>query len=261
MGMSGSGKLKITLMGTGTSHGIPMIACKCPVCTSCDSRDRRYRCCARVEFEDKVLIIDTPPEFRLQCLTYDVVKIDAILFTHTHADHIFGLDDTRRFTAIYDRAIRCYGSARTVASLKSIFPYAFDRESPMISERPQLCAVEVSESFDLFGRTIIPLELYHGRLSILGYRIGNFAYCTDCSEIPEATYDKLRGLDTLVLGALRYTPHPTHFNVEAALAAAGRIGARQTYFTHIAHEISHADLESRLPRHIRLGFDGLSFEV
>jgi phosphoribosyl 1,2-cyclic phosphate phosphodiesterase len=259
--MSGSGKLKITLMGTGTSHGIPMIACKCPVCTSSDPHDQRYRCCVKVEFGNSIIVIDTPPEFRLQCLAHDVPKIDAVLFTHTHADHVFGLDDTRRFSAIHHCEIVCYGSARTVASLKRIFPYAFDNEEPEVSERPKLSAVAVSEPFDLFGQTIIPLELYHGRQSILGYRIDDFAYCTDCSDIPEATYEKLKGVDTLILDALRYTPHPTHFNVDQALVAAKRIGARQTYFTHIAHEIRHADLESKLPKNISLGYDGLSFEL
>jgi phosphoribosyl 1,2-cyclic phosphate phosphodiesterase len=259
--MSESAKLKITLMGTGTSHGIPMIACKCPVCTSSDPRDRRYRCCVKLEFDGKIIVIDTPPEFRLQCLAHNVEKIDAVLFTHTHADHVFGLDDTRRFSAIYNREIACYGSAKTVASLKRIFPYAFDNQTPEISERPKLTAVEVTSPFDLCGRTIVPLELHHGCQTILGYRVGNFAYCTDCSEIPEATYEKLHGLDTLILDALRYTPHPTHFNVNQAIDAAKRINARQTFFTHIAHEISHADLESRLPENIHLGYDGLTFLV
>jgi phosphoribosyl 1,2-cyclic phosphate phosphodiesterase len=254
-------KLKITFMGTGTSHGVPMIGCQCPVCTSTDPRDRRNRCCLKLEFDGRVVIIDTPPEFRLQCIANDVRRLDAILFTHTHADHIFGLDDTRRFTALQREPIDCYGSPRTLRSLKTVFSYAFDLETPEISERPRLQAREIDGPFDLFGREVIPLEISHGCQKILGFRIGPLAYCTDCSVIPDETLEKLRDLDTLILGCLRYTPHPTHFNVDQALAAAEKIGARRTFFTHIAHEIAHADLEARLPETIRLAHDGLSLEL
>lgn len=253
--------IKITFMGTGTSHGIPMIACRCPVCTSDDSRDRRHRCSVMMEFGVGVMIIDTPPEFRLQCIARHVMKIDTLLFTHTHADHIFGLDDIRRFCAIQKQRIPCYGSPRTIKSLQTVFSYAFNADRPIYSEIPYLTAMEIDGPFDLFGKQVIPLTLYHGNDTILGFRVDNFAYCTDCSHIPTETLEKLQGLDLLVLDALRYTPHPTHFNLEQALAAAKTIQAKQTYFTHIAHEIKHADLEPKLPESIHLSYDGLQLTV
>jgi len=238
-----------------------MIACQCPICTSADPRDKRHRCSLMIEYGGGVAIIDTPPEFRLQCIANNVATVDSLLFTHTHADHIFGLDDIRRFCALQKQRIPCYGSPQTIKSLKTIFTYAFDYDRPIFSEIPYLTAVEVNGPFDLFGRKVIPLDLFHGQITILGFRIDNFAYCTDCSEIPQSTLDQLRDLDVLVLDALRYTPHPTHFNVEQALAVVQKIKPRRTYFTHIAHEILHADLEAKLPENVFLSFDGLRLEV
>jgi phosphoribosyl 1,2-cyclic phosphate phosphodiesterase len=259
--MDADGKLKITFMGTGTSHGIPMIACNCPVCTSSDPRDQRYRCCLMIEYDRHVIIVDTPPEFRLQCIANHVTKVDALLFTHTHADHIFGLDDIRRFCAMQQQKIPCYSSARAIHSLKTIFSYAFKFDRPIYSEIPYLDGIEIDGPFELFGKTIIPLVLHHGNDRVLGFRIGNFAYCTDCSEIPPETMERLQGLDLLVLDALRYTPHPTHFNLDQALAAARTIKAGKTYFIHIAHEIQHADLATKLPENIFLSYDGLQLTV
>jgi len=259
--MSDDKLLKITFLGTGTSHGIPMIACDCPVCTSDDSRDRRHRSSIMLEFGGGVAVIDTTPEFRLQCVRHDVRRVDALLFTHTHADHIFGLDDIRRFCAIQKQRIPCYGSAKTLESLKRVFIYAFEYDRPIYSEIPYLTAVEVTEPFELFGRRVQPIELFHGRTTVFGYRIGNFAYCTDCSQIPPTSMDQLQNLDVLVLDALRYTPHPTHFNLDQAIEAAQKINAKKTYFTHIAHEIKHAETESKLPENIFLSYDGLKVNV
>jgi phosphoribosyl 1,2-cyclic phosphate phosphodiesterase len=253
--------VKLTFMGTGTSHGIPMVACKCPVCTSTDPRDRRDRCCLMLEYGGKSLIVDTPPEFRLQCVANEVARVDALFFTHAHADHIFGLDDIRRYCAIQQQILPVYGSPKTVRSLRTVFPYAFDRSRPLVSEVPHLESVEVTGPFELFGKTVLPLELDHGPVRVLGFRIDDFAYCTDCNGIPPATMDRMRGLDVLVLDALRYSPHPTHFTVEQALEIAGRIDARRTYLTHIAHEIRHADLEAKLPPNTFLSYDRLRLSL
>ncbi|MFA5864637.1 MAG: MBL fold metallo-hydrolase [Phycisphaerae bacterium] len=259
--MSNDEKIRITFLGTGTSHGIPMIACRCPVCASDDSRDKRHRSSLMVEYGGGVIIIDTTPEFRLQCLANNITRVDAILYTHTHADHIFGLDDLRRFTAMQNQKIPCYGSPKTIKTLKTIFPYAFGHTGIVYSEIPNLLDVEVTGPFEFFGKTIIPLELCHGWDKVLGFRIENIAYCTDCSEIPPAAMDQLHGLDILILDALRYTPHPTHFNLDQALIAAQKINARKTYLTHIAHEIKHADLETKLPANIFLSYDGQQLSV
>ncbi len=259
--MDADGKLKVTFMGTGTSHGIPMIGCNCQVCTSLDPRDRRYRCSLMVEYNQRIIIVDTSPEFRLQCIASQVTRVDALLFTHTHADHIFGLDDIRRFCSMQQQKIPCYGSAKTIASLKRVFAYAFDFDQPVYSEIPTLTGIEINGPFELFGRTIEPLLLNHGNSHVLGFRIGNFAYCTDCSEIPPETMSQLHGLDLLVLDALRYTPHPTHFNLDQALDVARTIKAQRTFFIHIAHEIRHADLEPKLPQSVHLSYDGLQLTV
>jgi phosphoribosyl 1,2-cyclic phosphate phosphodiesterase len=214
-----------------------------------------------IEFNERVIVIDTPPEFRLQCLAHNVRKIDALLFTHTHADHIFGLDDIRRFCAMQKARIPCYGSAKTITSLQKVFSYAFHFDRPIVSEIPYLSAIEISDDFDLFGLSVKPLTLIHGKEHVLGYRIGDFAYCTDCCEIPESTMRQLHGLEVLILDALRYTPHPTHFTVEQAISVAKIIGAKRTYFTHIAHEIKHDDLEKNLPDSVFLSYDGLQLTV
>jgi len=252
----------ITCLGTGTSHGIPMINCDCPVCRSSDPRDTRHRCSAQIEYGGRSIIIDTAPEFRLQCLANDVRRVDAILFTHAHADHVFGLDDVRRFSSRQGRPIPCYGSARTLETLRTLFPYAVEGcDDEYYSERPRIELNQVEGPFELFGVQVTPVPLYHGRDVVLGYRIGPIAYCTDCSDIPPASRELLRDLDVLVLDGLRYTPHPTHFNVEQAIEAARQIGAKKTYLTHIAHELMHARLAAELPSGIEPAYDGLRVVV
>ncbi len=249
--------MKITFLGTGTSHGIPMIGCDCPACTSDDPRDSRTRSSVFLETESSSVIIDTAPEFRLQCLKNNVQRVDAVLFTHTHADHVVGLDDIRRFCAMQSERICCYGSENTVCSLRTMFSYAFAEVVQNYSERPVLEAKSVNGPFHAAGLNVIPLDLYHGRDKILGFRIDNFAYCTDTSNIPAETMEKLTNLDVLVLDALRFTPHPTHFNLEQALEAAEKIAAKRTFLTHIAHEIKHAEVEKALPESVNIAYDGL----
>ncbi len=255
--------MKVIFLGTGTSHGIPMIGCNCPVCQSDDPKDKRTRCSIYIESNHENIIIDTAPEFRLQCIANNIKQIDAVLFTHTHADHVVGLDDIRRFCAIKASKIKCYSYAKAIRTLKQMFSYAFVDIGQNYSERPKLDAqiIDPNSDFNINKTRITPLELYHGNDTILGYRIGNFAYCTDCSDIPHKTLDKLNQLDVLVLDALRYTPHPTHFNVAQAIEIAKKINAKTTYLTHIAHEIKHSELSRKLPKSILLAYDGLTINI
>ena len=253
--------MKITFLGTGTSHGIPMIACDCRICTSTDPRDKRTRPSAVIEFGGKHILIDAAPELRLQCVANGIRRIDAVFFTHVHADHVTGLDDLRRFNDILRGPLPCYGTKRTLDHLQRMFPYAWEHDPAYISAKPHLHPVEVDGVFELFGRPVTPIRLVHGSACVLGYRIGNLAYCTDCNDIPPASQELLRGLDVLVLDALRIRPHPTHLNLEQAIDWAARIAARRTYFTHIAHEILHEEIQARLTEGIALAYDGLTVEL
>lgn len=248
--------MRITIMGSGTSHGVPMIACDCAVCTSPDPRDRRTRSSVLIGVGGRNLLVDTTPELRLQCLACDVRRVDAVLYTHGHADHVTGLDDLRRFNHLLGGPLNCYADAPTAAILRRMFPYAFHHDPTYPSAKPQLELVHIDGPFELFGAQIVPIPLFHGPLPILGFRVGGFAYCTDCSRIPDESWPLLEGLDLLVLDALRRRPHPTHFNLDQALEAASRVGARRTLFTHIAHELLHADTNAGLPAGTELAYDG-----
>jgi phosphoribosyl 1,2-cyclic phosphate phosphodiesterase len=249
--------VELTILGSGTSHGIPMIACDCPVCTSSDPRDKRTRASALFSFDDCSLLIDTPPELRLQCLACDVRRIDAILLTHAHADHITGLDDVRIFNALQQEALDVYGNAPALERLQAMFRYAFDVDCDYPSAVPSLRAVVVEGTIDAFARPVIPIPYAHGPVAVFGYRVGKIAYCPDCNGIPDSSRPLLEDLDVLVLDALRRRPHPTHFNLDQAIAEAHRIGARQTVFTHIAHELGHAATEAALPAGMIMAYDGM----
>jgi phosphoribosyl 1,2-cyclic phosphate phosphodiesterase len=253
--------MRIILLGTGTSHGIPMIGCDCPVCTSADPHDRRTRTSAMVQVAGRSILIDTPPELRMQCLAGNVRRVDAILYTHQHADHITGLDDLRRFNALQKTALNCHANTHTLHVLQRMFPYAFTHDPTYPSAKPELCPVEIDGPFEAAGVPVRPVPLLHGKLPILGFRVGAFAYCTDCSTIPDASFELLGGLEVLVLDALRIRPHPTHFNLEQAVQAARRIGARRTFFTHIAHELGHAATNAALPDGMALAHDGQVIEI
>jgi phosphoribosyl 1,2-cyclic phosphate phosphodiesterase len=249
--------LRLTILGSGTSHGIPMIACDCPVCRSPDPRDRRTRTSAVLSYEDCHVLVDTAPELRLQCLACDIRRIDAILLTHGHADHVVGLDDVRRFNDVQGQALPVYGNARTLAQVRRMFGYAFTDDPHYPSAKPQLVGVEIAGPFELGGRQVLPIPYVHGRGEVYGYRIGDIAYCPDCSGIPDQSRALLAGLDVLVLDAVRRRPHPTHFSLEQAIAEAQRIGARRTYFTHMAHKLGHAQTNAALPPGMELAWDGL----
>lgn len=252
--------MRVILLGTGTSHGVPMIGCDCPVCTSSDPRDKRTRSSILVQAEGGSILVDTTPELRIQCLSCNVTRVDAVLFTHAHADHVTGLDDLRRFNWLQRAPLTCHGDEHTLATIERMFPYAFDHHTSYISSKPQLHLSPINGPFDLCGERVIPIPLFHGPLPVLGFRIRRFAYCTDCSVIPEASMKLLEDLDVLVLDALRHKPHPTHFTLEQAVQAARIIDAGQTYFTHIAHELGHASTNATLPPGMSLGYDGQIIE-
>lgn len=253
-----SANVEITILGSGTSHGVPMIGCDCAVCTSSDPRDRRTRASAFVRLGEVRLLVDTSPELRLQCLAHGVTEIDAVLFTHHHADHVSGLDDLRRFNWIMKKPVTLIGNERTLSNIRRMFLYAFEPAPGSPHSRPLLELREIGDApFDIGGERIVPLPLLHGSLPVLGFRFGDVAYCTDCSVVPEDALARMRGVRALVLDALRIDPHPAHLNVEQAIEVAKRVGAERTYFTHIAHQLGHAETNASLPDGIELAYDGL----
>lgn len=256
----GPGEIRVTLMGTGTSTGVPRIACDCPVCTSPDPRNRRLRAGVLVETARGNLLIDTSPDLRLQALENDVRRVDGVLYTHAHADHIYGLDDLRVFNFIQGSELPCYGSRQTLATVRRYFAYVFD-DVPQESSKPHLSLVPVREPFEVLGTEVVPVPVWHGGMEVYGYRLGGFALVTDVSRIPDAGYELLEGLDVLVLGALRHRPHPTHLSFEQALSEARRIGARRTLLTHVSHEVDHAAPGVALPEGVEIAHDGLTFAV
>ncbi len=247
--------ITVNVLGSGTSHGIPMIACGCRVCTSPDSRDRRTRSSVAVSWGETTVLVDTSPELRLQCLANDIRRVDAVLYTHHHIDHLAGLDDLRRFNDLQRQAIPCYGQPDTLARLRAMFAYALEEDPEYPSAKPRLTLHPIDGPLSIGGLEIVPIPLLHGRLPVLGFRFGRFAYCTDVSAIPEESYRLLMGLDVLILDALRLRPHPTHFNLDQAVEHARRIGARRTFFTHIAHEILHEEINRQLPPGMALAHD------
>ena len=258
--------LTITLLGTGTSTGIPVIGCSCRVCTSPDPRDKRLRCSCLIQTSTLTVIIDTGPDFRMQALTNHLTRLDAVLYTHHHFDHVMGIDDLRPFCTRISRPLPCYASPQTAHFLRQMFQYIFEDGSyPGV---PRLELQEITRPFEINGRynqqeqlQIIPIPVFHGKTPILGYRIGGVAYLTDTSFIPEESFQWLQGLDVLILDALRYRPHPTHFTIDQAVATAQRIGAKETYFIHMSHDILHAETEQQLPPGIHLGYDNLKLTI
>jgi len=252
--------VKVTFLGTGTSTGVPVPTCDCAVCTSSDPHDARLRPSVLLEWEGASVLVDTATDLRQQVLRHGIARIDAVLYTHAHADHILGLDELRLYNWKQRGPIPAYGSARTLEAVSRTFWYVFGDE-PSESTRPALDRHAVTGPFPLLGRTVVPVPLFHGSLPILGFRVGRFAYLTDVSEIPDDSYALLHDLDVLVLSALRERPHPTHLQLSDALDEARRIGAGATYLTHMSHEIYHAPTSSRLPPSVKLAYDGLTLEI
>ncbi|MCE5200598.1 MAG: MBL fold metallo-hydrolase [Armatimonadota bacterium] len=250
----------VTFLGTGTSHGVPMIACDCPVCTSDDPHNNRTRSSALIEVNGVRLLIDTGPEMRIQALREGITHVDAILFTHAHADHVFGLDDVRRFNDISNGAMPCYGSEQTLTTIRRAFDYVF-RPTQIGGGKPKLDLIKVDSPFEAAGVPVIPIPVLHGRIKVFGFRIGNFAYVTDCSQIPEQSMELLSDLDTLVLGVIRHEPHETHLCVNQGIEIAEKLTPHQTYFTHITHRLDHESTNRMLPDNIRLAYDGLRLTI
>ena len=252
---------KITVLGSGTSVGVPTVGCHCDVCTSPDPRDKRLRPSVLVSYEGRNVLIDTTPDFRAQALRVGLQRLDAVVFTHAHADHIMGLDDVRPFNFRQKERIPIYASADTMGSIQRVFQYIFDGAKKE-SNVPQLDARLIGEApFDLFGLEFVPVPILHGSQIIYGFRFGAAAYLTDHSDIPQSSLEMLRGLDVLFLDALRYKPHPTHSTVDRSTATAEKLAARRTFFTHICHDLRHERAESLLPAHVRLAYDGLELVV
>ncbi|MCU0256826.1 MAG: MBL fold metallo-hydrolase [Vicinamibacterales bacterium] len=254
--------MRVTFLGTGTSHGVPMIGCTCPVCTSPDPRDRRSRPSVLLHGPDGTrVLVDTSTDLRSQALAHAVTRVDAVVYTHSHADHIFGFDELRRFNVISGRTMPVYADARTLDDLRRTFAYAFDAPDQVGGGIPQVEAREVTGPFEVGVNRFVPVPILHGTRPILGYRVGRLAYLTDCSAIPAESEALLEGLDLLVLSALRHRPHPTHFSLSQAVEVAGRIGARRTLFTHMCHDLGHESTNAVLPEGMALAWDGLSVEV
>ena len=254
--------MRVTFLGTGTSTGVPVIGCTCETCRSADPRDRRWRPSIHLELDDgPSVLVDASPDLRAQALRFNVQRVDIILLTHCHADHVLGLDDVRIYNFRQGGVIPCYGDTRTIAGVRRMFAYVFDPATPRGRGLPQLALWDVAGAFSVAGRTFIPVPLRHGTLPVLGYRLGAFAYLTDCNEIPADSWRLLQGLDVLVLDALRRRPHSTHFHVDRAVEIAERVGARQTFFTHMTHDLPHAATCEGLPRGMSLAHDGLVLEV
>lgn len=266
--MPASPPISVTFLGTGTSTGIPMIGCDCAVCTSPDPRNRRLRPSIVVGVSDdggnpRNLLVDTTPEMRLQMLANNIGRVEAVLMTHTHADHIFGMDDIRQFNFRHRMPMPIYGTAGTLDHLRRVFDYCF-QETQMGGGKPQLELREIraGEPLTLCGLSVLPLTVLHGTLPVLAFRFGTrFAYVTDVNAIPDAARPYLRGLDTLVLGTVRYEPHATHFGLYQALDEVADLAPRRAYFTHLSHHFDHEKVNAELPGNVELAYDGLRLSL
>ena len=262
-------RLRATLLGTGTSVGIPVIGCDCEVCTSRDARDRRKRCSCYVEvFNGPSVVIDTGPDFRAQALEFGIDRVDAVLYTHHHFDHLSGIDDLRPYLFRNRTPMPCFAPPAMVDRLQTTHDYIFGPTA--YPSAPLLDLRAVDGPFEIVSRVaevrvepamVVPIPVVHDQLGMLGYRIGGLAYLTDTSHIPESSFALLKGVDVLVLDALRHEPHRSHFSFHESIAAAERIGARQTYFIHMTHTVSHARDSANLPDSIELAYDGLQIET
>jgi len=252
--------VRLIFLGTGTSIGVPAIGCDCPVCVSADPLNKRRRASLYVETAGLQIIIDTPPDFREQVLAFKIKRLDAVLYTHAHVDHILGFDDIRRFNQVQKESIPIYGSSETLADISRIFPYIHQPEKPGISY-PRVLFNIVTEPFQIGGLNIMPIPVRHADIPTYGYRLEAegraFAYIPDCQELDEKAVARLQKLDLIILDTLRRRSHPTHFSLSQSLAMLKKINARESYLTHICHELDHRQTNTELPSGISLAHDGL----
>lgn len=251
--------MKVTFLGTGTSQGVPFIGCPCPVCTSSNPKDQRLRCSVWIETADTSIVIDSGPDFRYQMLRAGVKKLDAIVYTHSHKDHIAGLDDIRPYNFFSKKAVAIYATEETQAALKREFAYVF--ESPSYPGIPQIDmhTISASEAFSINGIELVPIRTLHYKMEVLGFRIGDFTYITDANFIAPDEIKKVKGSKALTINALRHEPHLSHYTLKEAIEVAQDIGASQTYFTHISHQLGLYDqVNTELPKGMQLAYDGLT---
>jgi phosphoribosyl 1,2-cyclic phosphate phosphodiesterase len=253
-------KLQLTVLGSGTSMGVPTLGCHCDVCRSSDPRDQRTRPSLLLSYNDRNVVIDTSPDFRAQAIREKIERLDAVIYTHGHADHILGLDDIRPFNLKQGGKIPLYASVDTQNTLRKQFAYVFD-DAPTESSVPGVEMHTITGPFELFGLEFVPVPANHGKQPVLGFRFGGAAYLTDFSTVPEESKKLLTGLDDFVLDALRYRPHPMHSNVEQSLALVAELKPKRAWFTHICHDLGHIDANAKLPEGVQLAYDGLKFEV
>lgn len=258
--MSATPPIRITVLGSGTSSGVPTIGCTCDVCQSTDPRDKRLRPSILLRYGGYNVVIDTSPDFRAQVLRAKLERLDAIVYTHAHADHILGLDDIRPFNYRQKSPTPLYGAPETLQVIQRVFAYAFNEQVQSSVPKLDLRPLD-GTPFDLFGLTFTPVRLCHGAGAVLGFRFGRVAYLTDHSEIPEESRALLKNLDVLFLDALRHRPHPTHTTVEQALRLVEEFQPRRAFFTHMCHDLGHERTEATFPPHIRLAYDGLEIDV
>ncbi|PWU08597.1 MAG: MBL fold metallo-hydrolase [Verrucomicrobia bacterium] len=260
------GELEIIFLGTGTSQGVPIIGCDCITCKSSDPRDQRFRTSILLRTNSVSLLIDTSPDFRTQCLRENIRKVDAVLYTHSHTDHVMGFDDLRRFCEMADSDLPIYAVSETLNDLKRIFPYAFQTTHSFLKNYMRAAPREIKGEFSLGDLRIIPVALPHGRFTTTGFVFFRgarklLAYYTDCKSVPPEAQEAARGAEILVLDALRHVPHPTHLTLQEATEAAQRLSVRGCYFTHMSHDLKHEETESTLPLGIRLAYDGLQLRI
>jgi phosphoribosyl 1,2-cyclic phosphate phosphodiesterase len=251
--------MKITVLGSGTSTGVPMVGCNCRVCSSDNPKDRRTRASLLIRHKGRTILVDTSTDLRRQVLRERIARIDAVLFTHPHADHINGIDDLRGFHFLHQEIVPCFASRATLEILLASFGYIFHQHEGS-GYMPLLSPHEISAPFELFGLTVTPIPLEHGKTPSFGYRIGNFAYLTDCNTIPGTSLPLLEGLDVLIIDGLRWTPHPFHFNIEAAIAATEPLNAARVILTHLTHEVLYAE-QAKLPPGFEFAYDGMEFDL